>query len=296
MDLPERSFSHFAITVSRIDDALRIYRDILGFTHVSFTSVADAPSFREIGLKNATMNMLFLERDGVVIELQEVVLADGTPPSPDIYTRGMRLIAFAVADVEPAIANVVAGGGSFDPKTMQGSGANAMAFCRDPENNRVEFVAGDRGGRKDHKMMPDEGAGIADHGCELRAAILRARQPAGLSKFYADRLHMSTSRSASGTYELTMASMYYGDHLGWRNLDAQREKWRTRPTLRLEIAPVPKNGTAGLEGFVFRARDPRAITEAIDAERTRVTTRSDGSMRATAAYEHTLFHFEQLMP
>lgn len=293
MDIPERTFSHFAITVSRIEDALRVYRDILGFTRVSFTSVADAPSFREIGLKNATMNMLFLELDGVVIELQEVVLADGSPPPHEIYTRGMRLIAFAVADVAPAIEAVVAGGGSFDPKTMQGSGVNAMAFCRDPENNRVEFVAGDRGGRKNHKMILDDGLGVSDYGCVLNSAILRARKPNALAKFYSDRLRMSLSHDSSATPKLSIASMYYGDHLKWRDRSDSLGEPKDSATLNLEILPATDAEEAGLEGFVFHVPNPHAIAEAIGKGRCHPAVRGNSHMQATAIYERTLFQFKQ---
>ena len=72
--MPIQRFSHVGICVSDLDRSLAFYRDALGFHEVGRLDVTgDAPETL-LGLRDVDLEAVFLERDGVRIEL----IASGT--------------------------------------------------------------------------------------------------------------------------------------------------------------------------------------------------------------------------
>ncbi len=136
------AFSHIAIRVSDLDNALACYRNTFGFRDRSLLVVTDTPSFREAGLDDAEMVAHFLHRDATVIELQVVRSRAGHPLPPQFNHLGYHHLAFRVDGVEATAVAMAAAGGEVDWATLtanDGVGGSAI-FGADPDGQRLELL------------------------------------------------------------------------------------------------------------------------------------------------------------
>ncbi|MHB0913160.1 MAG: VOC family protein [Armatimonadota bacterium] len=134
---------HTGIVVQDMEKSLRFWRDVMGLTV--------AADFREEGefidtvqhLSGVKLHMVKLTApDGSMIEL----LKDDAHPTPppaanELCDRGIRHIAFTVADVEASWRTLRAEGCELlsDPVTAP-DGKARLFFARDPEGNLLEIV------------------------------------------------------------------------------------------------------------------------------------------------------------
>jgi glyoxylase I family protein len=134
---------HTGIVVADMEASLRFWRDVMGLSVVA--------DFREEGeyintlqhLMGVRLHMIKLSApDGSLIELLEDE-AHPTPPSPhnDLCDRGIRHIAFTVADVGESWRVLREYGCEIlsDPVTSPDGNAR-LFFARDPEGNLLEIV------------------------------------------------------------------------------------------------------------------------------------------------------------
>jgi glyoxylase I family protein len=135
-------FSHVAVRVTDMARSQRFYTDVLGFDAVTELRVEQAPSFRAAGIEDAVMHAVFLRRDGVVVELQDVRHADGSPVSVELSPLGLRHMGLRVHGVDPILDEVVAAGGSVlhESRHRDDEWRSDVVFVLDPDGTRIELV------------------------------------------------------------------------------------------------------------------------------------------------------------
>jgi len=266
--LTQPTFSHFAITVGDLQASLSFYRGVLGFVDRAQVVVHEAPSFIEIGLFDASMTLWFLEREGVVIELQEARGSTGARLSSRRYRYGFRLMAFHVEDVSRALSEVEAGGATLAIATFLGSGPNGIAFFRDHDNQRLEVISGPRAPAHEAIVRLEEvPVSVAE---SLERVVFSTVDPVRAARFYADFLHCSLVAENDAEARLHIPSVFYGRFWDPEQLDALRG---------MEVASLPRleavwrrtrGSRRGFREFVFRSPDVEAAQRSAIAHGGRV--------------------------
>ena len=130
--------------MSDLERSIAFYRDVLGFTEVARRlNVTDAGSARLLDFAEMDVELVYLERDGIRIEL----LWYRKPECRrDEARRAMNLVglthlAFRVGDLDDLCLRIEAGGGTVLPATTatfeQG---NRGIMTLDPDGIRVELI------------------------------------------------------------------------------------------------------------------------------------------------------------
>jgi catechol 2,3-dioxygenase-like lactoylglutathione lyase family enzyme len=138
--MPIQAFTHLAVRVRDLERSLGFYRDLLGFTLNSRVDVVGAPSALLIGNPDAKLSAVFLERDGVVVELQQL---EGVDTETDGVNLGLSHIGFRVTDL-PGLTEVLRQGGA---QVLEGSRyhddalGSEVVFVTDPDGVRIELIA-----------------------------------------------------------------------------------------------------------------------------------------------------------
>jgi catechol 2,3-dioxygenase-like lactoylglutathione lyase family enzyme len=136
-------FSHISIRVGDMDRSRAFYRDTLGFTEVSELTVEHSPSFNEHGITGATLHAVFLRRDGVVIELQDVRdQATGDAVSGELHPFGLKHLSLRVTDMAASAQSVVDAGGDVLPwsRLRNPQRGTEVFFVTDPDGTRIELI------------------------------------------------------------------------------------------------------------------------------------------------------------
>lgn len=230
------AFSHIAIRVSDLDEALACYRDTFGFRDRSLLTVTDTPSFREAGLGDAEMVAHFLHRDGTVIELQVVRSRAGHALPPQFNELGYHHLAFRVDGVEATAQAMAAAGGEVDWPTLTANGGvgGSAIFGADPDGQRLELLQL-RGG-----PQQPIGDALVDHG------------PCG------DGTVTAFAHVALGVADLERAERFYTSCLGAtvESRDATTTMLRVFDTLLLLQQATVESPTLGIRALVFRGATP----------------------------------------
>lgn len=134
-------FTHVAIRVGDLDRSVRFYRDALGFEERTRHTGTGGPSAMMLGTPDAALAAVFLERDGVIVELQTL---DGDDPS--VITgiqRGLSHIGFKVDDLPAVIADLEAAGATCIESSRYADRAlgSEVVFVTDPDGTRIELIA-----------------------------------------------------------------------------------------------------------------------------------------------------------
>jgi catechol 2,3-dioxygenase-like lactoylglutathione lyase family enzyme len=139
-----QALTHIGICVSDIERSIRFYRDALGFRYVSELEVAGEPSDSLLRLRNVELKAVYLERDGVRIEL----LHYGSPPRKpaprphEMNDLGFTHLSFHVTDLEGTLAALrEAGATVLESTVVRIPGAGSLAaFLTDPDGVLIELV------------------------------------------------------------------------------------------------------------------------------------------------------------
>lgn len=134
---------HVGIVVCDIEKSLRFWRDVMGLSVVV--------DFREEGefidtvqhLDGVRLRMIKLTApDGTMVELlQDDAHPTSAPSANDLCDRGIRHIAFTVADVEAAWQTLKDEGCEvLSVPVTAPDGKARLFFARDPEGNLMELV------------------------------------------------------------------------------------------------------------------------------------------------------------
>lgn len=145
--LPVRgAFHHAAVVVSSLAASVEFYQRCFGGEVEYIEGVGGAEMAALHGLPSADFDLAFLDYGNARIELFQF----RDPPSPQAaglpsHQVGAAHFAFEVDDVEEAYATLVAAGIEFSrPPLAPTEGPAAgfhLAFCLDPDGNRIELVA-----------------------------------------------------------------------------------------------------------------------------------------------------------
>jgi catechol 2,3-dioxygenase-like lactoylglutathione lyase family enzyme len=144
-DASVRRFSHVGLCVSDLDRSLAFYRDALGFSEVGRLDVAGEEAETLLGLQEVDLEAVFLERDGVRIELLRYRSPASLGPSEPrpMNALGLTHLSLRVHELSAAIEVLERAGGRVLPTTRTsnaelGSGA---VFVLDPDGIRIELIA-----------------------------------------------------------------------------------------------------------------------------------------------------------
>jgi catechol 2,3-dioxygenase-like lactoylglutathione lyase family enzyme len=141
--VPLQRLTHVGICVSDLERSLRFYRDLLGFRFEHELEVEGEPSDTLLRLRGVKLHAVYLQRDGVRIEL----LRFASPPAPPPRTRamhehGLTHLSFRVADLDATLAALRAAGEHvLDDSVIRIPAFEAAAcFVSDPDGQLIELV------------------------------------------------------------------------------------------------------------------------------------------------------------
>jgi glyoxylase I family protein len=139
-----RFASHFGICVSDPDRSLRFYRDLLGFRPTSSLVVSDPHSARLLEIDDLDLRALFLERDGMRLELLHFASPgherDGVPRP--MNRLGLTHIAVRVDDLAATLEALERAGVEILTQTRIHNPElrSEVVYVLDPDGVRIELV------------------------------------------------------------------------------------------------------------------------------------------------------------
>jgi catechol 2,3-dioxygenase-like lactoylglutathione lyase family enzyme len=142
--LSQLRVSHIGICVSDWQRSLRFYRDLLGFQHVYELELAGEPSSTLLQLDDVEFRAIYLERDGVRIELLHFEQPGHTAaqtPRP-MNQLGLTHLSLRVDDLNAFAKELEQVGVELLDATrieVASVGAKAM-FVTDPDGTLIELV------------------------------------------------------------------------------------------------------------------------------------------------------------
>lgn len=134
---------HYSHCVSDLDRSKRFYTAVLGFAVVAEFDFDDAATARVMGVPEARFTGVFMQRDGMRIEL-----IGFTNPPPERRPRrraaneiGHSHLSFYVTDLDAALAELAAAGVEIERDT-RATLQNGIECCvvRDPDGFPIEIV------------------------------------------------------------------------------------------------------------------------------------------------------------
>lgn len=137
-------FSHTGICVSDLERSTAFYRDVLGFKEHHHLHFEDEGTSKLLRIENVSFEVVYLERDGTVIELldfrERIETRDARPR--DINKLGLTHISFNVNDIESLLGAIEAAGGRVLQETRLGvPGSPVVAlFVADPDGTLIELI------------------------------------------------------------------------------------------------------------------------------------------------------------
>jgi len=141
--VPLQRLTHVGLCVSDLDRSLGFYRDLLGFRVRDELDVEGEPADRLLRLRGVKLRAVYLERDGVTLEL----LRFASPPGPaprrrTMHELGLTHLSFRVGDLDATLAALRAAGAHVLDDTLIRVAASGAAACfvTDPDGQLIELV------------------------------------------------------------------------------------------------------------------------------------------------------------
>jgi len=141
--VPLLRLTHVGICVSDMDRSLRFYRDVLGFRLEHDLRVEGEPADTLLRLRDVKLDAVYLERDGVRIEL----LRFASPPAPApraraMHEHGLTHLSFRVADLDATLGALRGAGERVLEETIIRIPPVQAAACFvvDPDGQLIELV------------------------------------------------------------------------------------------------------------------------------------------------------------
>ena len=136
--------THIGICVADPERSLRFYRDGLGFAEVSRLRAAGEPSNTLLRLADVDLEAIYLERDGVRIELLYYAKPGhcGTPEPRPMNRLGLTHLSLRVDDLEATLAALGATEARIldDTRIDLPAARTAAIFIADPDGTLIELV------------------------------------------------------------------------------------------------------------------------------------------------------------
>lgn len=131
-DTPQFTFHHGGVSVPSLEDAIRWYRDVLGFEVE-----------RRFHIAAAAADAAMIKRGPLRFELFQVAGAKPLPeerrhPPSDLLTHGNKHLAFRIENLDEFVACVEAKGADIAFVVREAFGRGC--FLRDCAGNLIEFV------------------------------------------------------------------------------------------------------------------------------------------------------------
>jgi catechol 2,3-dioxygenase-like lactoylglutathione lyase family enzyme len=142
--MPITRFSHVGICVSELERSLAFYRDALGFREVGRLDVVGEAPETLLHLQDVDLEAVFLERDGVRIELLHYrwpAHRGNGEPRP-MNALGLTHLSLRVDDLAATIAALEAAGARVlhATRTWNAELASGAVFAVDPDGTRIELI------------------------------------------------------------------------------------------------------------------------------------------------------------
>ena len=135
---------HFGICVRDLDRSIRFYRDGLGFVEKGKLHIEDAPTSQMMGIPDLVLEAVYLERDGVRIELLAYPRTGTVGPATarPMNQPGLTHFAVRVDDRDAMIGKLTALGGAVIPTSrIENPDFQArICYVTDPDGTRLELV------------------------------------------------------------------------------------------------------------------------------------------------------------
>jgi len=139
--------THIGLCVADLETSLHFYRDVLGFTVRSELRVGGEPTQTLLRLAEVDLQAVYLERDGVCLELLYYVVpgAVGGGEARAMNGRGLTHLSLRVDDVDEVLVALRAAGARVLEETLIRPlpGAAAVFVC-DPDGTLIELVQSPR--------------------------------------------------------------------------------------------------------------------------------------------------------
>jgi catechol 2,3-dioxygenase-like lactoylglutathione lyase family enzyme len=139
--------SHVGLCVSDLDASRRFYCDRLGFREVHALDVSGEEADRLLELSDVDLQAVYLERDGVRIELLHYREPGhrGEGIVRPMNALGLTHLSFRVDDLDATVRALREAGVRVLEQTRIDAGHGVAAvFVTDPDGTRVELVQGPR--------------------------------------------------------------------------------------------------------------------------------------------------------
>lgn len=135
--------THIGLCVADLSRSLDFYRDALGFREVGRYAVGDAATEKILEVANARVELVYLERDGVRIELLYYRSPGhvGSGERRAMNGLGLTHLSFAVEDLDRTARSIeVAGGSVLEETRAVFKSGNRGLFALDPDGTRIELI------------------------------------------------------------------------------------------------------------------------------------------------------------
>lgn len=142
--MPRLRMSHIGICVSDWKRSLRFYQDVLGFRYLHELEVKGKPSETLLQLKDVDLRAIYLEREGVRIELLSYASpghkGDATPR--ELNRLGLTHLSLRVDDLDALLAELAEADVNLLSHTqIEIPRAKVRAvFITDPDGTLIELV------------------------------------------------------------------------------------------------------------------------------------------------------------
>ena len=136
--------THVGLCVSDLSRALAFYRDLLGFTVLGELQMAGEPTATLLGLPDVDLHAVYVERDGVRIELlhyRRPGVVEGTAPRP-MNAPGLTHLSLRVEDLPGLLDRLRSAGVRVleDRRIDLPAVPAGAAFVCDPDGTLIELV------------------------------------------------------------------------------------------------------------------------------------------------------------
>jgi len=136
--------SFLALRVKDLERSKRFYTEALGFRPISTLDVTSSttPSAREFGVESLRTEMIFLERDGMRIQLGTFHLPERLHLPEPRRQLGYSHLGIRVDDLDVTLREVSRCGGSVVEGTRMSNPdfGSEVASIRDPDGARMELL------------------------------------------------------------------------------------------------------------------------------------------------------------